>query len=236
MILCLFLLLFPLQAILRRIFDNSTKQKREMQRIVIVLTLLACVASVHPDSPDFETKKKQSTNGRAPTNTAKRIDLPASNDNNSLLFWYPFSTFSDYASNAEPKHESPKALVLQKTVPWTPVNIVSSLMPIVDSLTLYTSRAAIILLEMLMVAFLGAGITSLVCTYTTVCSVLGFNGDVKELARLFITPERLAATSLMVSKAIDKYSAIEIAKETNVNEDVTEEEEELTEESTTQAC
>lgn len=164
--------------------DYEILQKGEMQRIAIVLALLEVVlAGIIPPS-HFETKEAQMVNEQAQV-AVNPIYMPALN-NNPPPTRYSYPTYPDHSPAASHTVQSgyegysaPTALLPQKSNQWSPRNIISSLTPIVNSLVLYGTRTSIVLLQLLLVTFMGVGITSLVCTYTNFCnSFMGFKTDV----------------------------------------------------------
>ncbi|XP_020710606.1 uncharacterized protein LOC105690442 [Athalia rosae] len=80
----------------------------------------------------------------------------------------------------------------------------------------YGARAGIYLLNLLLLLFLGGIFTTSVCTFTPLCTItiLGLGKSqvkesVTELARTYMTPERISAATSLVKRAIDKYAAMQ---------------------------
>ncbi|XP_046743289.1 uncharacterized protein LOC124409610 [Diprion similis] len=80
----------------------------------------------------------------------------------------------------------------------------------------YGARIGVYFLNLLLLLLLGGIFTTSVCTFTPLCTItiLGLGKaqvreQVSELARTYMTPERISAATGLVKKAIDKYAAMQ---------------------------
>ncbi|XP_015597667.1 uncharacterized protein LOC107268918 [Cephus cinctus] len=105
---------------------------------------------------------------------------------------------------------------------WTSV-IMSNLIPISRFALSYGTRAGYYILNLLLLLLVGGAFTTSICTFTPFCTItflgLGLSKNevreqVKELARNYITPERVSLATSMVKRAIDKYAALQRTQDT----------------------
>ncbi|KAG7201537.1 hypothetical protein KM043_004288 [Ampulex compressa] len=150
--------------------------------------------------------------------------LPA----NQLSFPQYYPTYPEYASNGyvQPSYEGYliPADLSQKGHDWSS-DFAASLFPFSSKLLAYGTHAGTFLLHLLLVIILGGAFTTMVCTFTPICSIsfLGVRNQVHEqvadLARTYITPESVNAATLLVTKAVDKYAAMQREKREKTREE-----------------
>ncbi|KAK2576907.1 hypothetical protein KPH14_005529 [Odynerus spinipes] len=96
--------------------------------------------------------------------------------------------------------------------------LVTSLIPFASNVMTYGAQVGTYLLHFLLALVVGGVVTTLVCTFTPVCSIsflglslskYGVKEQVADLARTYITPESVNAATVLVTKAIDKYNAMQ---------------------------
>ncbi|CAL1688364.1 unnamed protein product [Lasius platythorax] len=183
-----------------------------MHSPVIILTMIsiAYAGTIAPSSLNGKMLKEQLVNEQS---TVDGATSPVQN-NNPPPSSHIYPTYPVYSSNtqavARTEYENYlTAAPVQKTVQktWSYENIISSLIPFTTSLVIYSARAGTFLLQFLMVILVGVASTSMICIHTSICDTFMGKIKVKELARMYITPENLDIATTMVSKALDKHSS-----------------------------
>ncbi|XP_066582526.1 uncharacterized protein [Prorops nasuta] len=94
----------------------------------------------------------------------------------------------------------------------------TSLLPYTDTVLPYVTHLGNYVFNLFLLLLAGGALTALFCTFTPFCTIsflgLPFNKNqvreqVAELARTYITPESMNAATILVTKAIDKYAALQ---------------------------
>ncbi|XP_029672443.1 uncharacterized protein LOC115241058 [Formica exsecta] len=189
-----------------------------MNSAVIILILISNAYARTMVPLYLEGKKvplEQSINEQLTINGSAHF---SAQNNNPPPSSHLYPTYPEYSNNKNgislrTEYESyiiPTATAVQKTSGWSYENIVSSLIPFVTSLILYGTRAGTFVLRFLMVILVGVASTSLICIHTSICNI-SFPGktEVKELARTYVTPENLDLFTMMMTRALDKYSSMQ---------------------------
>ncbi|KAL6427472.1 hypothetical protein ACFW04_008767 [Cataglyphis niger] len=193
-----------------------------MNSAVIILTLIsiAYARTIIPYLENKEVPKEQSVNEQLTVNSS--VQFPAQN-NNPPPSSHIYPIYPEYSNNKNgislrTEFESyviPTETAIQKTSEWSYENIASSLVPFVTSTILYATRAGTFVLRFFMVVLVAVASTSLICIHTSICNSFPGKTEVKKLASTYVTPENLDLFTIMMTKALDRYSSMQH----NVDED-----------------
>ncbi|XP_054005650.1 uncharacterized protein LOC128890802 isoform X1 [Hylaeus anthracinus] len=178
-----------------------------------------------------QNRQKEESNDQAianPQTGSQQLQTYVSSQGNHLSpnqYFYP--TYTDYNNGGyamKTGYEGyliPAVLSPQRESHWT-TEIATTLLPFSGDVLLYAARAGAYLLHLVFTVIMGSFFTTVVCTFTSICSIsfLGYGlnknqvkEQVAELARTYVTPESINAATILVSRAIESYTAMQREKQ-----------------------
>lgn len=198
--------------------------------LTICLTIYWCGAAVVPIRNEINKKQNEQsevTNQRvlAPIAVDSEPQIyPVVQSNQPTINRYVYPPYPEYGNSGyaiQTGYEGylvPSVLPQQNTDSWI-TEIGTSLFPSSDEILLYGIRAGIYLLHFVFAIILGGAFTTMICTFTPVCTIdfIGFglvnNHKVKEqitdLSRSYLTDETVNAATILITKALDNYATMQ---------------------------
>lgn len=198
--------------------------------LTICLTICWCGAAVVPIKNEINKKQgEQSDVTNQRTLASIGIDTepqiyPVVHSNQPTINRYIYPSYPEYGNNGyaiQTGYEGylvPAVLPQQNTDSWID-EIGTSLFPSSEEILLYGIRAGIYLLHFLFAIILGGAFTTMICTFTPVCTIdfIGFglvnNHQVKkqitDTSRSFLTEEAVNVATILITKALDNYATMQ---------------------------
>lgn len=167
-----------------------------------------------PQEP--ETSPDQVANSQLQT-------YPSSQGSQLPPIQYQYPSYPEYSNNGYGVRSGLEGYLVPIPAPsqdkydWS-TGFVTSLIPLASNVMTYGAQVGTYLLHFVLALAVGGVIAALVCTFTSICSInflglpftkYGVKEQVADLARAYITPESVNAATVLVTRAIDKYNAMQ---------------------------
>ncbi|XP_046424255.1 uncharacterized protein LOC124181593 [Neodiprion fabricii] len=208
-----------------------------MNRILVILSMTvvavfgnAIMQPVHDSSSASSQQQTASSSGASPGvhQTPSYTGVAITPQNSYSPYFPTYPEYNDQRYSVQTGYEgyvvSPEVAVEEPQATGYS-GLWSVMSPISRFALTYGARAGGYFLNLLLLLLLGGIFTTSVCTFTPLCTItlLGLGKaqvreQVSELARTYMTPERISAATGLVKTAIDKYAAMQtqpIKEETN---------------------
>nr|XP_034173051.1 uncharacterized protein LOC117600996 [Osmia lignaria] len=200
--------------------------------LMMCLTIYLCGAAVVPikdQTNDEQSEKNDETNQR----TFATLGIGGQQQIYPVNR-YHYPTYPEYGNNGYAIQTGYEGYLVPAVVPqqntdsaWI-TEIGTSLLPFSDEILLYGIRAGAYLLHFLFAIILGGAFTTVVCTFTPICTIsfIGFgftnNHQVKEqvaeLSQGLLNDEVVNVATILISRALDNYAAMQRERQENRKE------------------
>ncbi|XP_031847140.1 uncharacterized protein LOC116433313 [Nomia melanderi] len=201
------------------------------RNLMVCLLAIGCRGAILPSRDQFTTEQaeqKESVHeGLFPNSRTSNQQQPdLSHENRALSsnqHFYPSYSEHNSGYSARTGYEGYLVPVLtpQRESHWV-TEIAASVLPFSAEILVYGARVGASILHLLSTILVGGAFTTIVCTFTPICSIsfFGFGlskqhvkEQVAELARAYVTPESVNAATILASRAIEKYTALQREKQ-----------------------
>lgn len=208
-----------------------------MHRVLIIwLVVSLCGGMVVPvkEQKNEQIHREQQLNERGVAtssinNQEQSHYSPIAKGNQAVASRYFYPSYPEYTNGyvMQTGYENylvPTSLQTQTANAFSAVDVVTSLLPFSSEILVYGARAGAYLVHFLFSILVGGLFMTLLCMYTSICTnYLGLsltNDQVKEqiaeIARSYMTTEAVNAATVLVSQALEKYSAMQTDEYENV--------------------